>query len=68
MVMVAHLLSSQLIDYSLLDKFSGEFYSWTAFGGPQKKLLPSHLLSSQLKTAYPARQEGCAEGILQNVR
>ena len=27
-------------DYSLLDKFLGLFCSWTAFGGPQKKLLP----------------------------
>ena len=29
-----------LIDYSLLDKFLGEFYGRTAIGGPQKKLLP----------------------------
>ena len=38
--LVAQRLSLYEIDYSLLDKFLGEFCSRTAFGGPQKKLLP----------------------------
>ena len=31
-----------------MDKFLGEFYSWTAFGGPQKKRLPSIFLTREL--------------------